>query len=238
MKSIIILIFLSFPLISMAQTDSVSLPRFEFSFSIGTANSGLDGDFEKAMKINGLGETMTGFLGIVKHPFSNTGFGATGVAWIFSANYKMSNEFFLGMSIANSPIGMTSGYRTEGFKSTFQYMYYTLFEIVPTATVKVGMLNLCAGPAFFITKTSVTDQVGDDYDDYIFHFGLVLDASFQYPAETMFFGFAKFRARILSKDNLGPYNSRAIGSANINTIQSFEVNYSSTYLGLGIGMRL
>ncbi len=239
MKLIFILTFFALLLTTSAQTDSQVQKKLELALSFGTTSSGPASGFEAAMNASGLNKTMHGFFGpAVKHPFSKTGFGLIGFPWTFAASYNIDEQYSLGMSIGNSPIGSTHGYKSEANKMTFEEMHYTLFQIVPFGRLKVNAFLLSAGPAIFITKTNVTDRVGDNYDDYILHIGLMLEASIQYPTDTMLFGFINAQARIMTKDKLGAYDTKAIGSNEVYKINNFEVNYSSVFIGVGVGIRL
>lgn len=239
MKLIFILTFFALLLTTSAQTDSQVQKKLELALSFGTTSSGPASGFEAAMNASGFNKTMHGFFGpAVKHPFSKTGFSITGFPWTFAASYNIDEQYSVGINIGNSPIGSTHGYGNDANKMTFEEMHYTLFQLVPFGRLKVNLFLISAGPAIYITKTNVTDRVGDNYDDYILHIGLMLDASLQYPTDTKLFGFIHAQAKFMSSDKLGPYDTKPIGSLEVKKINNFEVNYSSVFIGLGIGMRL
>lgn len=238
MKSFILLFLFCFSTIMTCQTDSLLLHKIEFSFSIGTTTSGPTKDFEKALVTAGLDQTMTGFFGPpVKHPYSHFGWW-TSLSWAFTGYYNMNNILSVGIIIGNSHIGYAGGYRIDNSKMTFENIDYSLFQVVPIIHVKYKSLYFDCGPAIYITKTTVDDRTENYYEDNNFHLGIMLGGGIVYPTDTLFFGFVNVQAKILTSDELGPYDTKGIGATKVNTIDQFEANYSNTYLGVGIGMRL
>ncbi|GAB4343891.1 MAG: hypothetical protein Kow0037_32270 [Calditrichia bacterium] len=101
----------------------------------------------------------------------------------------------------------------------------------------VGFLHLGGGPAWFISK--IEQESGDEiiYRELKGKPGIVLTTSLICPQKTRFFIRLDMQYRYVGKMTFGPFKEtyRAISLAQLN---AFSANFSHTFVGLGLGIRL
>ena len=169
------------------QPSGKPVRRWSLSFSLGTTSSGPAGAVEDAMIRDGFDETSPGgwwHRGPVEHPYSHTGFGGSGFPWSIQMEYYVNQKCDAALLISHNPIGETAGYRAD--PETHLYINYCSTVISPLFLYKpFRILYVGLGPALFINKIRQKSLGKIICREQKSHFGVLLQASLQYPQKTL-----------------------------------------------------
>lgn len=214
-------------------------PKWNWSLSVtmGKTSSGPAADIEKAMRISKFDETSPGgfFGGPTAHPFSHTGFGDAGFPWSISVRHKWNNFFDFGLLISNSPIGISSGYHSN--PEAFLELNYTVTSFSPMVWFnRIKILKLGIGPCIFINKLEQEGAAENIKSEKKNKLGAVFQAELVFPESTRFFVKINGQFRYIGKSSFGPFTT---GYGDAKTIfPKFEADFSHSFVGFGIGIRL
>lgn len=227
-----------FPAIAQESADTLNEIEHPWlvTLSFATTSSGLAADIEKAMVASGFNQTCPGsFLGgPVAHPFSRTGFGVIGSPWMIALRYSIRPAILLGVTVSNTPIGTTLGYRDPYL---FLFINYSVFTISPTASVQfASVLHLGIGPAIYIAKFSQDNAETEAATQSAVKVGLLLDAGLSIHARSLFFAIVSLQYHYAGKVTIGSFESRLSNSAR--TMPASSVSYNHTFIAVGMGLRL
>jgi len=211
--------------------------KWSLSFTLGTTSSGPAADIEKAMRNSNFDETSPGgfFGGPVAHPFSKTGFGETGAPLSISVRYEFNNIFDFGLLINHSPIGISSGYRSN--PTAFLDLNYTVASISPMLWFNhMKILKLGMGFGLFMNKLEQEDVGEIIKSEKKIKLGAVFQASLIFPEETRFFVKINGQFRYIGKSSFGPFTT---GHGNEKIIfPEFKADFSHFFVGFGFGIRI
>ena len=206
--------------------------RLSLSYYLGHTSSGPASEIEMAMISSGWNETSPGFFGpAIKHPFSNTGFGALGFPWMLGLDYRIKAPFSLAVFFSNSAIGTTHGYH-ENRSSLF--IDYSVSMVASTFSVQSEGMRLGAGPAIFTTNVWNDDGSGgpvkkDNKIGFLIDFGLAI------PTDSHFFAELKVQYRKVGQVGIGPFMDT--GKILPATLPATKVSYDHWFTGFGLGKR-
>lgn len=172
--------------------------------------------------------------GPVDHPFSNTGFGATGHPWSGQLTYSLNRRFDCAVLFSRSAIGMTSGYADP---SIFMDLYYYTTIISPMIIYKApSILQLGFGPDVCINKIEQEDVGQVIYRQQRTRLCGVFQAMVLFPQRTRFFLKLDAQYRLLPETTYGPFKAES-GNA-VRNHESFEADFSHLFIGFGFGIRI
>ena len=206
--------------------------RLSLSYYLAHTSSGPASDIEIEMNSSGWDETSPGFFGPgVKHPFSNTGFGALGFPWMLGLDYRIKAPFSLAVFFGNLNIGTTLGYHENG---SFLFINYSVSMVASTFSVQSEGMRLGVGPAIFTTNVWRTDEPGelvkkDNKIGFLIDFGLAIPANYHLFAEL------KVQYRKVGRVEIGPFMDT--GKILTATLPATKVSYDHWFMGLGLGIR-
>jgi len=201
------------------------LKRWSVSAWLGRSFSGPAKEIEKVMVDIGLNDSSGGLLGLksYNHPRSEIG-----ITWMINGNYRLKQNFSVGVTISKSNIGTTHGYRDP----TPLRINYSVTTFAPIISVQANIFRFGLGPALHIAKSDATSVIKNHNK-----FGFLIDFSFTIPENSWFF--LEFRAQYKGIGNveIGPYEITVVLKDPI-IFPKTEVNYNDWSLGIGLGFRL
>jgi hypothetical protein len=183
------------------------------------------------MNRDGFDDTSPGglFGGPVSHPFSSEEI----PLWSIFINYTLNKKVGFSFLISRGPTGETIGYKRE--PESFIELAYDSKVIAPIVSYRpFSAVWLGLGPILFFNKIELHSAEKIISKEIEKQLGAVLDGYWVFPpTPARFFVRLEFQYRWTPRSTFGPF-TEPINSARLNP---FEVNFSSAFIGGGVGIR-
>ncbi len=200
--------------------------KWHFDLVLGSSSGGPAENIETAMNRDGWGdsEPVYGLFSVSRYktrPVSN----ASGLAWTLQGTYRVSKHFDFGIIAGNTPLGETIGYNSNIKKQmTIESSAFILSPVVHlllTESFRIGLGPLISFNDISQSVTSFKRKT---------QFGGIIQLNIIYPPNATFFVKLDVQHRILQKYKVEGLRELDRG------LNPFDVNFTNTFIGLGLGI--
>jgi len=237
MKLSILILLLIFPILIFSQTSISHLRKNPLKFSItgyGILNNGGPiNDVDKTMFHSGFNAHVPGwFSSGYSYPIKLPKYSSMmlGIKYYFKLPYLSVSLFLSSVNF-----GGTKGKHLD---SGYLQIDHKLFCISPTISFNPSdLLRIGAGPALYMTESSVTDGnlIEGKKNDKHAKLGFLLDLSLRFPKKTLYYCEIICQYRKVGQNKIGPYTVELNGNTAV--LPKHKVNFDHSSIGIGIGFR-